>query len=67
MKFKRLTSLDLGEERIITKFAIIPITLYDGSETRWFEKIKVKQRWSWHNNLAAGGFYYWKNIEFIDD
>lgn len=42
MRFKKPNH---GDERIITKFALLPKTLVDGT-TVWFEKYTVRERYT---------------------
>lgn len=46
MKINRTQKPSTGDERVITKFAILPITATNGrgqKETRWLEKVTVVQ------------------------
>lgn len=54
-----------GDTREISYFAILPVTI-DG-ETRWFEKVKIKQTYCYSmGSLEDGDTYYWSNDKFID-
>ena len=46
----RWTKPNLGDERIITIFALFPITL--NNETRWLEKCTIKQRYEERYNVS---------------
>lgn len=60
MRFKRFPKYKVGEERIRTKFALIPIGI--DNEYRWLETVKIRQRLVevWDGKL-------WLNLEFIDE
>lgn len=51
-----------GERRTSTWFAFLPVTI--GKETRWLEKVAVRQQWK-------DGFIFeekrWENLNFIND
>lgn len=49
------------ETRIITKFAILPVTIR--TETRWLERVTIKQRVGWNMHSYV---HEWMNEKFID-
>jgi hypothetical protein len=53
-----------GDERVITKFLLLPIIIKN--EIRWFKRVKIRQRYE----ITTDGFSYfniWENIEFVDE
>jgi hypothetical protein len=48
-----------GDERVITKFLIFPLTLND--ERRWLEKVEINQVY-----VKAPLYHKWVNIKFSD-
>ena len=51
-----------GDEKIVRRFAIFPITI--GSERRWLEIVTIKQQFvEYHAWMPVNRWY---NIEFID-
>lgn len=52
------------DERIIRKFALIPIILKN--KIFWLKFIKIKQRYR-KSTDGFSEFYSWINIEFIED
>lgn len=62
----RFDKYDLGTTRIKTWFALFPVTIKYGSETRWLEKVTVKQKWVRNKYAILSSEYYWENIEFIN-
>ena len=67
---------NLGDTRIIEKFAIFPITIYN--ETRWLERVKIEQKITPGYyarlpyppiGLINEDYYHyleWTNIRFVD-
>lgn len=60
--------LTIGEERIISTFLLLPRKI--GVETRWFERVKIKQEVA---VMDVGGSMEWGNFkkvwvdrEFVD-
>ena len=53
----------LGDTRIITKFALLPITA--GGETRWLQSVRIEQ--TLEENGTYGVDTVWDNTRFIDD
>lgn len=63
MRFQ--TNNKIGEQRIVEKFLWLPLTIQNcvgPTETRWLERIKVRQRFYFDAN---SGIYSWKNVEFL--
>lgn len=54
----------VGDERVINKFLLKPITI--GRETRVFEKAKIKQKY-FSIQYGAGTKEEWTNIEFVNE
>ena len=52
-----------GSERVIKRFAILPIEA--GKETRWLEVCYIKQ--SWYQPLYVNVDGFWKNIAFVTE
>lgn len=59
---------EVGDTRVISSFALFPvsITKEDSIETRWFERVNIKQElareWSTERKNWE---YFWKDIEFV--
>ena len=64
MKINHAVMPEDGQERIIHKFALIPINI--GRQTRWLERVSVKQKFKIKNTYAEK-WARWINVEFIDD
>ena len=60
---------ELGTERVKTWFALFPITIQ--RETRWFERVTVKQEYkeivSFDINGLPEPHEDWYNVKFIDE
>lgn len=56
-----------GDTKIVEYFAILPVKV--GLETRWFEKVKVLQKFVESTVSPLGEYFteYWSNIKFIED
>ena len=53
-----------GDERTITKFLLLPVTI--GNETRWLETATIKQKVSYRFDVTCGASWWeWNNIQFI--
>lgn len=66
-KKKDKSSYQSGDLRIVSFFAILPLTV--GEETRWLEQVTVKQVYVDYCYLGDGDFEspYWKTIAFINE
>ena len=62
MRFKLQPEPWLGCERIIKKFAILPIKI--DYEIRWLETVTIKQKYAYHLSYVDA---CWHNICFIDN
>ena len=73
MRCKRKTKASqVGKRRIITKFAILPITVYheltNDVETRWLETVTVRQEYTaGATGMCEPPSYYWRDIEFVEE
>lgn len=68
MRWKQKPPIEVGRERVITKFLLFPRCI-DGV-WRWLEKAKVRQVRSFFE--TSGGCvihpnYYWKWVAWIDE
>lgn len=65
MRFiKTPPSYKRGDERIITKFLWLPISI--GDEIRWLEKATIKQKMEYRFDTTSGSSWFeWQNIQFI--
>ena len=53
-----------GEERTITKFLILPVTI--GNETRWLETATIKQKVRSMFDITCGASWWeWENVLFV--
>ena len=55
--------VEVGDERIITKFSWFPIRIRN--EFCWMETVRIKQMWGVTMNFC-GFNYHWINQEFLD-
>ena len=59
--------VEIGDERIITKFLFIPKRI--NNEIRWFERVNIKQRvctFTAADEFGIMTVYGWRDKEFID-
>lgn len=56
--------IPLGTERTITKYAYFPITI--GVETRMWETVTIRQKYSQKWMAMDGLEQYWENMEFVN-
>ena len=67
MRWKSEPESNVGDERVISSFLILPVKI--GNETRWLEKVKIRQVLK-ASYTFEGGFVhlkkYWDDVEFID-
>ena len=65
MRWYKPRPIDRGTKRTIVKFAWLPVTI--SGETRWLERVAIRQEYV--SDGCNGGYYYtgWSNIEFDDD
>jgi hypothetical protein len=67
MKFKIKKNTKVGETRVVSKFAFLPISCK--GEMRWLEKVKVRQEYMEvvdFTNCPVGSYSTWINLEFVD-
>ena len=58
--------IEIGDERIITKFLLRPRKI--GSEVRWLETANIKQRvctWTAADEMGTMTVYGWRDIEWL--
>lgn len=60
----------ISDERVIEKFLWFPLTI--DRETRWLEKVKIRQKATRDMNIHRSGYtvikdFVWKDAEFLDD
>jgi hypothetical protein len=65
----RFVDTELGTERVKTWFALFPVSI--GRETRWLEKVTVKQEYKKITSFDIDGDPQsdedWYNVKFIDE
>lgn len=63
---KRKEYPTVGDERTITKFALVPIKIRE--EIRWLEKVRIFQRcetWTDASEMGVDTVYGWRNKKFV--
>ena len=67
MRWKSEPESNVGDERVISSFLILPVKI--GNETRWLEKVKIRQVLKASYTFEDGLPHlkkYWDDVEFID-
>ena len=65
----RYVKPEIGTERAVKFFAMLPVTI--GRETRWLERVKVKQRYQTMTSIEPVCGHpvpsdEWTNVEFLN-
>jgi hypothetical protein len=64
MRFKKEKSPKVGDKRITSYFAFLPITV--DNEIRWLENVTIEEEFTKDDELPHPMFHMWEKIRFID-
>jgi len=62
MRWTKIKAVD--SERVKTWFALLPVTI--GDETRWLERVSVKQRRGFVEIRPGVSRVSWSSVEFVE-